>query len=377
MRILPALMLSILVVSLGACSRNPFERFFTSGEQYLAAQEFAEAAIEFENAARVNPRSAAAQVKLGDAYLALNQPDNAAAAYERACTLTPEDTVICLRAAEQLLAIGEYDRSAAQARAVLTSDGANIHAHLILSSALAGNRRFAEAEERIQALLAIAPQDPRAYRALGELQKQRGNARAAEISFRRAVQLDPSSADARVGLAQLYLEAGRDSDGERELKAALDADPDDLSANRAYANYLVGTDRCENAESYWLKAAAQSNDPSDDIALADYYVFIGRSDDALKVLEGVAPEKDQSGAARARMASIIYDRGDRQAAESLVDDLLRQNRSSVNGLVLKARIALDARDTAQARDYAHKAAAVDPESPAVRDLLASLSEGQP
>ena len=373
MRTLPALILASLVLSLGACSRNPFERFFASGERYLADREFAEAVIEFENAARVDPQSAAAQVKLADAYLALNQPDSAAVAYERACTLAPEDTATCLRAAEQLLAIGEYSRSATQARAVLATDRFNVHAHLILSSALAGTRRFAEAEERIQALLAIAPQDPRAYRALGDLQKLRGNTRAAEVSFKRAVQLAPSSADARVGLAQLYLEAGRDSDGERELKAALEADPDDLSANRAYANYLVGTERCESAESYWLKAAAQSNDPADVIALADYYVFIGRPDDALRVLKELTPEKDQSGAAGARVASIVYDRGDRQTAESLVDKVLGQNRSSVNGLVLKARMALDARDTALARDYAHRAASVDPESPAVRDLLAALS----
>jgi tetratricopeptide (TPR) repeat protein len=375
MRILSVLLLSAFVFSLGACSRNPFERFFASGERYLAAHKFAEAAIELENAARVNPQSAAAQLKLGDAYLALKQPARAAAAYERACTLAPEDTATCLRAAEHLLAVGEYERSAQQARAVLSADRFNIHAHLILSSALSGSRRFAEAEERIEALLAIIPQDARAYRALGDLQRQRGNAGAAEISFKRAAELDPSSAAARVGLAQLYLEAGRSTDGERELQAALKADPDDLLANRTYANYLVGTDKCEDAESYWLKAAAQSNDPSDVIALADYYVFIGRPDDALRVLKGVTDEQDPSGAARSRVASILYDRGDRKTAEGLVDGLLGQNQSSVNGLVLKARMALDARDTAEAREYAHRAAAVDPESPAVRDLLAALSEG--
>ena len=375
MRILSAVLLSAVVFSLGACSRNPFERFFASGEHYLTAHKFGEAAIEFENAARVDPRSAEVQIKLGDAYLALRQPDRAASAYERACTLAPEDVVICLRAAEQLLAVGEYSRSAEQARAVLSADAFNIHAHLILSSALAGTRRFAEAEERIQALLAIAPKDARAYRALGELQRQRGNTRAAELSFKQAVALDPSSPDARVGLAQLFLEAGRNSDGERELKAALETAPDDAATNRAYANYLVGTDRCENAESYWVKAASESNDTSDVIALADYYVFMGRTDDALRVLKGLSPEQDQSGAARARVASIFYDRGDHQTAEGLVDAVLGQNRSSVNVLLLKARMALDARDTAQAREYAHKAAAVDPESPAVRDLLAAMSEG--
>src|SRR5262245_46582963 len=118
MRIPSALLLSAFVFSLGACSRNPFERFFTNGEHYLTAHKFGEAAIEFENAARVDPRSADVQLKLGDAYMALSQPDRAASAYERACILTPENLDICLRAAEQLLAVGEYSRSAEQARAV-------------------------------------------------------------------------------------------------------------------------------------------------------------------------------------------------------------------------------------------------------------------
>ena len=324
-----------------------------------------------------DPQSAAAQVKLGDVYAELNQLTYAAAAYERACALNEQDTATCLRSASQLLALGEHDRAAAQARILLTSNPSNVDAQLILASALAAGRRFAEAEEQLQRATANAPRDARALKALGDLQRQRGKVREAESSLLQAIDMEPSSSGARVSLAQLYLDAGRDAVGAQQLRAALDADPNDVSANRAYASYLVGTDECADAEPYWQKAASQSNDPADWLALADYYVWLGRSDDALRVLNDLMTKRDEGGAAKARAASILYDRGDRQQAAGMIDEILARDQSSVAGLLLKARMALDAQDTARAREYAHRAASVAPQSPAVRDLLAALAEPEP
>jgi Tfp pilus assembly protein PilF len=345
----------------------------SSGNQYLTTHKYAEAAIEFENAARVDPRSAAVQTKLGEVYVALDQPVNAAAAYEQACQLNDTDAAVCLRATSLLLSIGEFNRATTPARAVLAQDRFNVDAQLMLASALAGTRRFADAEERIQALLAAAPGDARAYKALGDVQRQRGRDKAAEASFRKALDLDPKTDGARVSLAELFFERGRTSDGERELRAALAANPDDVAANRTYASYLVGTERCDSAEAYWKKAAEQSNAMSDWLALADYYVWSGRTDDALGVLSKVS-NREGGGAARTRAASILYDRGDHDKSGTMVDQVLQQEPSNVSGLLLKARMALDARDTATARDYAHRAAAIAPSSAAVRDMLASLND---
>jgi tetratricopeptide (TPR) repeat protein len=374
MRIVPAALVVLMPV---ACSGPSFERFVASGERYVAEQRYADAVIEFENAARLDPQSAFAQLKLGDAYAELNQLTYAAAAYERACTLNEQDAAACLRAATQLLSFGEHDRAVAMARIVLTSDQSNLDAQLILAGAMAGARRFADAEEQLQAAMATAPRDARPLAALGDLQRQRGRVDAAETSLLRAIDMDPSSSDARVSLAQLYLEMGRGDAGAQQLRAALDANPDDLAANRAYASYLVGTDQCENAEQYWQKVAEQSEDPADTLALADYYVWMERSDAALGILKELMARGDEGGAAKARAASILYDRGDREQASKMIDEILRQDQSSVAGLLLKARMALDAHDTARAREYAHKAAAVAPQAPAVRDLLAALAETKP
>jgi tetratricopeptide (TPR) repeat protein len=313
---------SLIIVAIAAagCSRQSFERFFTSGERFLTTKRYAEAAIQFENAARANPQSIAAQMKLGDAYAALGQQSNAAAAYQRACALDQHDLAACVRSASALLAIGDYDTAASEARGVLAADRFNLDAQLILASALSGVRRFADAEERLQAAIATASQDPRLYKALSAVQLRRGNAKAAEGSLLQTIKLDPAATDARVSLAQLYLQMGRAADGEKQLRDALAIAPDD----------------------------------------------------ALSVLSKVAA-KDQGGAARVRMASILYDRGERSKAAEMVDQVLTQDQSSLNGLLLKARMSLDNGDAAAARDYTHRAAEVDPDAPAVREMLAHVN----
>jgi tetratricopeptide (TPR) repeat protein len=364
--------LVIAAAALGACSGHPFQRFFSSGEQYLAAGQYPEAVIQFQNAARADPQSSAAQMRLGQAYAALKDPDNAAAAYERACALDRGNKTACIEAASQFLAIGDFDRAATEARTVLDADHANLEAQLILASALAGVRRFAEAEERVAAALAASPDNARAYRTLGDIQRQRGNALAAETSLLKAIALDPSSPESRVALAQIYFDTDRHAEGEQQLRSALDAKPADLEANLLFASYLTETEQCLDAEPYWLNVAAQSPDSSGVLSLADYYMSSGRPDDALRVLEPLTSKPDDGGVAKSRIAAILYDRGDRAKATQVVDDLLADQPSNVNALVLKARMSLAVQDIANARDYAHRAAEMAPRAAAVREVLAAI-----
>jgi tetratricopeptide (TPR) repeat protein len=372
MRVISLLLL--LTTAGTACSRHPFEHFLSSGERYLTARKFAEAALEFQNAARLDPESAVTQMRLGDAYSALHQ--TAAGAYQRACSLNPRDPKPCVQAAAALLALDSFDAAAAAARAALAADQFSLDAQLLLGSALAGIHRFAEAEERLEAALALAPADPRPYQALGLVQQQRGNIKAAEVWLRKAVNMNPESAGARLDLARLYLDAGRSADGENELRAAVTAKPDDVDANEMLASYLVSTDRCDAAEPYWKEAAAQSADGMGAIALADYYVSAGRTDAALKVLNDLKAPGQES-AVSTRIAAILYDRGDSSKAETLVDRALERDRVSVDALLLRARMALDHHDVAKARDYAHRAAEISPDAPAVRNMLAAAAAASP
>lgn len=367
------LCVGLAALVLTACTGPSFERFYSRGDTLLGAKRYAEAAIEFQNATRTNPESAGAQFKLAEAYEGLGRPAHAAAAYQRACELERRAPDTCVQAAAALVRLGDYVNAITVARSALAIDRDNFDAQLLLGSALGGVRRFTEAEERLAAAIAASPDSPRGYQALGELQRQRGNAKAAEATLRRALDLDAASTAARVSLSNVYLDQGRRADGERELKAALASNPSDVEANRAYGSYLVATDQCADAEPYWRKVADASADLSGTLSLADYYVWSGRPQEAVRVLNAVPQGNDGDGAARTRLATILYDQGDRQRASTLVETLLAGDQANVPGLLLKARIKLDEGDSASARDLAHRAAQIAPGSSAVRQMLAKLS----
>jgi predicted Zn-dependent protease len=249
------LLVVVAIASLAACSRNTFSYFFSSGETYFAAGKYSAAAIQFENAARLDRNALAAQLNLGKTYVALNRPDKAIAAYQR------------------------------------------------------------------------------------------------------AVALDPLAVDARIGLAELYLETNRAADSQTELRALLDGSLGDAAATDMY-RYLVDATQCTEPASSLL-------------AVADYYIWSGKTDDAVRVLRSVATGATWA-PATARIAAIFYDRGDHVGAARLISAILAKEPSSVEGLLLQARMSLNDGQVPAAREFARKAANLAPDAPAVRTALAAM-----
>src|SRR2546430_17739453 len=65
----------LLAMLFAACSRDPNvrkQKYFESGERYFAKGKYREAAIQYSNAVRVDPRFAQAHSQLGETYLKLH-----------------------------------------------------------------------------------------------------------------------------------------------------------------------------------------------------------------------------------------------------------------------------------------------------------------
>src|SRR5262249_25113415 len=143
--------IALAVTALVSCSRGRYESLFASGERYFAARQYAEAAIQFENATRARPDAVAAYMKLGETYLLMNQPRYAAGAYQRACGLDRVKPEPCMRAADVALRIKDYDAALAAARAALAADPHGAQTNLVMGRVFAGLLRFTEAERYLKA----------------------------------------------------------------------------------------------------------------------------------------------------------------------------------------------------------------------------------
>jgi Tfp pilus assembly protein PilF/cytochrome c553 len=82
---------------------------------------------------------------------------------------------------------------------------------------------------------------------LGTFYANRGDAARAEAEFQAAIALDPYYVPAYVNLADLYRALGRDTDGERILRAGLEKSPGDASLHHALGLVLVRQHRLDEA----------------------------------------------------------------------------------------------------------------------------------
>src|ERR1017187_916520 len=88
------LALSLLAGLLSSCSLNPNvrkQKDFQRGQRYLERGQYSEAAIEFTNAVKIDPRYADAHFKLAESYLHLQMMTRAYQELVRTVELRPED----------------------------------------------------------------------------------------------------------------------------------------------------------------------------------------------------------------------------------------------------------------------------------------------
>lgn len=184
---------------------------------------------------------------------------------------------------------------------------------------------------------------PEAHLNLGSLHAQRAEAAKAEGEYRAAIKLDRGFVPAYVNLADLYRAQGRDIDGERVLRAALAAAPNDASARHALGLLLVRVKRLPEATTELARAARL------DPASARYaYVHAIAIDSAGK----------RDAALRALEANHRRHPADRGTLAALVS-LNREVGASENAL-----------------RYARRLYRLTPDDPGVSQLIAELEAGR-
>src|SRR5215475_13140460 len=89
----------VVALTLSGCSRDPNvrkQKYFRSGEKYFQQGKYAEAAVQFLNATRVDPSFAAAHYQLGQSYLKMQQWSPAYQEFARAAELDPDNLQVHL-----------------------------------------------------------------------------------------------------------------------------------------------------------------------------------------------------------------------------------------------------------------------------------------
>lgn len=160
---------------------------------------------------------------------------------------------------------------------------------------LADEGRIEDAIAQLAAAIRDNPKLTAAYVMLAELQRESGNYRAAEESYRRAVELEPRNFDALYNHALTLQLLDRTPEAIRQYLRALAVRPDDLLANLNLATAYLQLGEANQALPYAQRAA--EIDPSNGPARANLgavYSALERHRDAVTEFEAAAEHMDLS-----------------------------------------------------------------------------------
>ncbi|HTP28945.1 MAG TPA: tetratricopeptide repeat protein [Anaeromyxobacteraceae bacterium] len=145
------------------------------------------------------------------------------------------DYVFHLRCGWLLYLAGRFLDAAKEYAAAVELEPSSVEAKLGAMLPLMAARRWREAEEVADDVLALAPGDFNAQSRLAYIHYSQGRYAKAEAAYRKLVQAFPANVEMRAGLGWSLLKLNKAAQAREELKRVLRIAPDHSSAQRALA----------------------------------------------------------------------------------------------------------------------------------------------
>ena len=391
-RLLFVCIAAILLIS--ACSRHKdLDRAvqLEKNGQFSAALEAYKGQIA-KTSPRDRQRLSELNYRMGECLFALDRPSEAFSAYNKAVELNEANTMAQLRIGELFLMAGSGDRAADHARAALKS-GANLDALALLGSAAAMNGNAEIALDAFTRVLVAEPGRVKVSIALAELYSRIGKVDEGRRVLRESSAAQPRSAAPLLALGRMEEQEGNIKAAEQAYRAAVAAE-DSPDSNLRLAQYLQRSARVSEAEDVLRKVDQMR--PQFPTALSDFQVITGRAPKAsetyLSALQNhSAPlakdkslnandQRSQRAQMVARLVEADLDSSHAQEKSGAVAgsapklarqhlDRFRRELDQATTRMLEAEIALAENDLGQANVAASAAVSLGPDSAAAHYIL--------
>jgi len=266
---------------------NPLNDLLDEAQHDIDSNQFEAALIPLQKFLAEKPDIAWAHFQLGYAYTALKRPDEARTEYERATTLDP-------KMFEAFLNLG-----------------------ILLSE-----KDPAAAVTPLRKAVDLLPAQSRPRFLLGHAQERSGDIPAAVESYEAALRLDPRDVETVIHLGNLYVGLKRYSDAETKFRAALELEPKSPQALLGLAQALDAQKKPEAAAAYRDYLAVQPETPGAESRAIHLLIEQKQYDAALA-------ELDRADAGKPPTLDSLRSRADIQIAQKKWDDSIVTLRKAI------------------------------------------------
>jgi tetratricopeptide (TPR) repeat protein len=354
------------------------------GHKYLSAQAYEKARVEFQNALQIDPKDATARYETGVVAEKLGNVPQAVQFYQQAIALAPKhDYLDATIALARLLVMNRVpDRGLEVIKPALEKNPESAELLVLRAAARVQQKDIPGAEADAAHAVQLAPKNEDAIATLAGIYKAQGEAAKAQALLEHAVQVAPGSPELRVMLAQVYADSGHAAQAEAQYRKIVELQPTESAHRLRLAQFYAKSDQLDAAEATLRRAikdfptertlklslvdflgarrgAAKAENelknmvataPDDydlQIALAKLYRETGENPQAEALYRGVIAKQSTRPLgleARNRLAELRIQQNDLNGGLALANEVLAQNSSNNDALLIRGDIALARND---------------------------------
>lgn len=393
-----------------ACG-GPEERkakYFARANEYIEAANYPKARVALRNVLKIDPKDADAYVLFARVEEKEKNWRNAVQLYQEAVRLDPGHTAALITLGKYYLEARLTEHVVEAADTVLKKEPKHPQAHalkiasqavmeeaipsaiikaeelvkefptepdvaILLATLYDQRRRHHDAEVTLRRALDAHPRDLDLLNNLNTVLQRANDVGGAETVMRRMIDVEPESIDHQLRLVRFYVRQAAYDKAEAVLRNTVALDPNSEQRRLALADFFMSKKDVASAERVLLDATAQLPYSTQlQFGIAALYKKTGQDSKARERYIALVQEyKDKPVGleARVKLAEMDFQAGKQTEAEHQVQEVLKDNPRSSDGLTLLGRMALvrrNGKDAVQAfRTVLHD----QPESATVHYLL--------
>ena len=384
MRVMIGIVL-LAAVPVTACggSEERKTKYFAKANEYIEVANYPKARVALRNVLKIDPKDAEAYYLFAQVEEKEKNWRNAVQLYQEAVRLVPDHTAALIALAKYYLEARLTEQVVEAADTVLKKDPRHPQANalkiaaeavteeaapavvpraealvkefptepdvaILLATLYGQQRRYREAETTLRRVLDAHPRDLDLLNNLNRILTQANNMSDAEAVMRRMVEVEPTSFDHRVRLARFYVRRDAQDQAEAVLREAVLLDPNSEQRRLMLAEYFVNKKDVASAEQVMLDAAAQiPHSTQIQLGLSALYRKSGQDIKARQryaLLVEEYKDKPVGLEGKVKLAEMDFVEGKQTDAERQVQEVLKENPRSSEGLMLTGRMALARRN---------------------------------
>jgi len=370
-----------MIIGISACS-SPEEKankFYENGMKLLEKGELVKANVEFRNAVQLNRKMTKAiwgQVLVAEKQ---NNPQRQYKLLNNILINEPEHIEALVKLSRLLLLAGQLDKALEKSNSSMKLDNQNLS---VLSLRAAIMLKLDDVSAAVKLANQVIDKDPLYVDALMILATERlsaGDAQKAieyldkgltkneknvalqlikvtaleklvklelaEDVLKRLINYYPKITAFNTVLAQFYLKHDRKEDAEKIYRRIIEDNPADLKAKLKLVQF-INTVKGPDAGLKQLQLFSKQTPDNDELKFALVQFHLSRKEIAKsnELLEKIIDEQagtESAIKAKGIMAASLLEKGDKKAAEKIIDEILNTDKQNQNGLILKASVDID------------------------------------